>query len=158
MMNVMASTGVSLKTEAAPLGILNLEFAYQTSKTTPIIESWAPSGSGDNIEAAKINTYWDFLFLFFYAGFLFLACKKIAGKFKGAVSKAGILIAKGALLAGILDILENAGMLLTLNNQGSSAVAFLTTFFSVIKWGLAIIAVVYLLISLLAVASRKIKL
>lgn len=155
MMMVMANTGASLKTDAAPLGILNLEFAYHTSKTTPILESWAPSGSGDNIAAAKTNTYWDFLFLFFYTGLLFLACNKIAGKLNGILSNAGILIAKGALLAGVLDILENAGMLLTLNNQGSSTIAFLTTFFSVIKWGLAILAVLYVLTGLLALAFRR---
>lgn len=154
MMVVMAKTGATLKTDAAPMGILDLEFAYSPNKTTPIINSWIQT---DNISAAKTNTYWDFLFLFFYAGFLFLACKKIAAAIKGSVAKAGNHIAKAAILAGFLDVLENAGMLLTLNNQGSSAIAFATTFFSVIKWGLAVIAVLYVLTGLLVLAYRKIK-
>jgi hypothetical protein len=155
MMVVMTKTGAILKTPEAPMGILNLEFAYNTAKTAPIINSWASISSTDIITAAKINTYWDFLFLFFYAGFLFLACKKIAANTSGAFSKAGKIIAKGALWAGFLDIIENTGMLLTLNNQGSSTIAFCTTLISVIKWALAIIAVLYLLTGLLALAFRK---
>ena len=155
MIVVMTKTGAILKTPEAPNGILNLEFAYNTAKTTPIIISWASINHADVIAAAKINTWWDFVFLFFYAGFLFLACKKIATKTTGSFSRAGKLIAKGALIAGFLDIIENSGMLLTLSNQGSSAIAFCTTFFSIIKWALAIIAVLYMLTGLLALAFRK---
>lgn len=155
MMMVMAKTGDVLKTPTTPMGILNLEFAYNTAKTTPIINSWAGISSADVITAAKQNTYWDFLFLFFYAGFLFLACKKIAANTSGAFAKAGNIIAKGALWAGFLDIIENAGMLLTLSNQGSSTIALCTTIVSVIKWALAIIAVLYMLTGLLALAFRK---
>ena len=155
LMVVMAKTGAVLKTPEAPNGILNLEFAYNTTKTTPIINSWASISHTDVITAAKINTYWDFLFLFFYADFLFLACKKIAAKTSGSFSRAGKLIAKGALWAGFLDIIENAGMLLTLNNQGSSTIALCTTVISIIKWMLALVAVLYVLTGLLALAFRK---
>jgi hypothetical protein len=157
MMVVMAKTGATLKTDAAPMGILDLEFAYNNAKTIPIINSWASNNDDDVIKAAKINTYWDFLFLFFYAGFLFLACKKIAANVNGPVPYTGNLIATGALFAGFLDVLENAGMLLTLNDQGSSTVSFCTTFFSAIKWGLAFIAVIYLLSGLVVLAYRKMK-
>ena len=158
MMLVMAKTGAILNTPEAPKGILNLEFAYNTAKTTPIIYSWASISSTDMITAAKNHTYWDFVFLFFYAGFLFLACKKIAAKTAGSFSRAGKLIAKGALWAGFLDIIENTGLLLTLSNQGSSTIAFCTTFVSVIKWALATIAVLYILTGLLVLAFRKSKL
>ena len=155
MMVVMAKTGAILKTPEAPMGILNLEFAYNMAKTAPIINSWASINNADVITAAKNNTYWDFVFLFFYAGFLFLACKKIATKTTGSFSRAGKHIAKGALYAGCLDIIENAGMLLTLSGQGSSTIAFCTTFVSIIKWALAIIAVLYMLTGLLALAFSK---
>ncbi len=157
MIFVMVKTGASLKTVSTPHGILDLEFAYNTTKTTTIINAWQPSftESFGKIAAAKLNTQCDFLFLFFYAGFLFLACKKIAANINGPVAKAGNIIAKGAIAAGIFDMIENAGMLLTLNNYHSSAIAFGTTFFSVIKWGLALIAVLYVLTGLLVLAYRK---
>ena len=139
------------------MGILNLEFAYNIAKTTGIIEAWRSTGEPNNILAAIYNTFYDFLFLFFYAGFLFLACNKIAENIKGPASKAGKLIARGALLAGILDILENTGMLISLHDHVSAAVSFLTVFFSVIKWALAIIAVLYVLTGLVQMAYQKIK-
>ena len=157
MIVVMTKTGAILKTPQAPMGILNLEFAYNTIKTTTIINSWASINSVDVITAAKNNTYWDFLFLFFYAGFLFLAGKKIAANTAGIFSKAGNTIATGALWAGFLDIIENTGMLLTLNNQGSSTIAFCTTVISIIKWVLALVALLYVLVGLLVLAYRKMK-
>jgi hypothetical protein len=155
MIVVMAKTGVLLNTPEAPQGILNLEFAYNTAKTTPVINSWASINKADVISAAKNHTYWDFVFLFFYAGFLFLACKKIAAKTSGSFSRAGNMIAKGALWAGFLDIIENTGLLLTLSNQGSDTIALCTTIVSVIKWVLAIIAVLYMLTGLLVLAFRR---
>ncbi|MEP7256570.1 MAG: hypothetical protein ABI666_12395 [Ferruginibacter sp.] len=154
MVYVMTKTGATLKTPDTLHGILDLEFAYNTAKTTAAIDAWTPA---DNIAAAKLNTWLDFLFLFFYSPFLFFASKKIAQTFNATVAKAGHLIAKGALLAGFLDILENTGMLLTLNGHTSASIAFLTTFFSVIKWGLALIAVLYVLTGALVLAFRKIK-
>lgn len=157
MMLVMARTGSTLKTPATPMGILDLEFAYNLSKTQTILNAWAPTSQLDNIAVAKTNTWWDFIFLFFYSVFLFLACKKIASNYKTAVAKAGNIIAGAAIAAGILDILENAGMLLSLHGHGSATIAFGTTFVSVIKWGFVLIAVLYLLIGLVAWANKKIK-
>ncbi len=157
MMVVMAKTGSTLKTPATPMGILDLEFAYDLSKTETVLHAWAPTPQLDNIAVAKINTWWDFIFLFFYAGFLFLACKKIASNYKAALAKAGNIIAASAIVAGILDILENAGMLLSLHGYGSATIAFGTTFISVLKWGLALIAVLYVLTGLLVLAYRRIK-
>lgn len=155
MIVVMAKTGATLKTPFTPKGILDLEFAFTTIKADAVMSAWSPATGIDNIAAAKTNTYWDFLFLFFYAGFLFLACKTIASKISGPVSKAGKLIAKGALAAGFLDILENIGMLLILNHHGSSAIVLVTTIVSLIKWALALIALLYVLTGLIALAFRK---
>lgn len=157
MMVVMSKSGAVLKTATTPQGILNLEFAYNTSQTKNIINAWQLSNQPEKLQAAIINTFFDFVFLFFYAGFLFLACKKIAATIKGPVAKAGNYIARAALLAGIFDVLENTGMLLTLYGHTSNSIAFLTVSFSVIKWTLAIIAVVYVLTGLFFWLYKKIK-
>ncbi len=157
MIVVMAKTGATLKTAATPHGILDLEFAYDTAKTSVVLNAWAPATDLDNIAAAKTNTYFDFLFLFFYSIFLFLACRRIAQNVKGPVGKAGNAIATGAMLAGLLDILENMGMLIALGGHISGTIAFLTTFFSVLKWALAIIAVLYVLTGLLALGWQRIR-
>ncbi len=155
MIVVMNKTGATLKTQSTPHGILDLEFAYNTDKTTRILNAWSPVNGTDNITAAKNNTWFDFLFLFFYAGFLSLACKGLAKLLKGPVAKAGNIIAAGALLAGFFDVLENIGMLMALSGSVTAGVSFLTTFFSFIKWTLAAIAVLYILTGLLALAIKK---
>jgi hypothetical protein len=148
MIVVMTKTGATLKTPATPKGILDLEFAYNTSKAAIVTTAWA----GDNTGAAKINTYLDFIFLLFYSLFLFFTCDKIARITK---SKAGTLIANGAMYAGILDIVENAGMLMTLSGNTSGTVTFLTAACSIIKWVLALGAAVYCLGGFIYIITQK---
>ena len=154
MIFVMTITGASLKTPATPKGILDLEFAYSKAKADTVIAAWTPTitESFGKIEAAKLNTKLDFLFLFFYSLFLFYTCKKIAA---ATNSKIGVPIAKGALSAGFLDIFENTGMLITLSGNSSGTIALCTTIISVIKWALAITAVVYLLVGLIQLLITK---
>ncbi|MEI7736701.1 MAG: hypothetical protein WCI49_14635, partial [Ferruginibacter sp.] len=155
MIVVMGKTGAPLITAATPNGIIQLEFAYDTAKTNTVIQAWASDGSTNRIGAAQINTYLDFIFLFFYALFLFFTCDKIARISK---SKTGTMIANGVIWAGLLDILENAGMLMTLSGKVSGTIAFMTTFFSVLKWGLVIAAILYVLLgSIQLIAKKKIK-
>jgi hypothetical protein len=155
MMYIMTETSALLKTPATRFGIINLELASDTIKTTAIIKAWSPTTGSDKIEIAKINTYWDLLFLFFYAGLLYLLCSFIAANTVGIISKAGYLIANAAILAGIADVMENTGMLFSLNGLISPMVSFCTAFFSVIKWSLVVIAVLYIITGLLVLVYRK---
>ena len=159
MIFVVIETGATLKTPATPKGILDLEFACNTAKATIVTTAWTPNNAIDNISAAKTNTYLDFIFLFFYSLFLFFTSKKIARISGGWFGKAGLLLAKGALVAGILDVLENAGMLYTLSGNFSGTVTLFTTTCSLIKWGLALLAAGYCFIGLIyLIVQKKIKL
>ena len=152
MIYVMGKTSTTLKTTATPCGILNLEFAYSETKATNVLMAWAPNTAIDNITVAINNTRYDFLFLFFYATFLFVTCKKIA-LIKN--SKAGIIIANGAVAAGLLDMVENAGMLITLSGNTSGTIALLTVIFSVIKWILALTALAYFIAGIIYLIRHK---
>ena len=61
----------------------------------------------------------------------FLACRKIAATIHRPVTVWGNRIAAGALFAGFLDILENAGMLVSPGGSVSDGVALFTTVVSV---------------------------
>lgn len=155
MIVIMGKTGAPLKTSATPKGILNLEFAYDTVRTNSILQAWAPAGNTDNISAAKTNTFLDFIFILFYSLFLFFTCDKIARISK---SKTGSMIANGIIWAALLDVLENTGMLMTLYGKISAGAAFMTTFFSVLKWTLAAIAVLYVSVGIIQLLlTKKIK-
>ena len=144
MVIVMGKTGATLKTPATPLGILNLEFAYNSDKAGTVLNAWQPNEKINNIEVAKFNTWLDFIFLFFYSLFLFTGCKILSANYSGAIQKAGLMLAKGAIVAGLLDIVENAGMLFTLQGNTNNSILFLTTAASIIKWILALAALAYL--------------
>lgn len=157
MVILMSKTSATLKTPATPLGILNLEFAYNAAKAGTVLNAWQPNERIDNIEIAKFNTWLDFIFLFFYSLFLYKASKMLSGTYKGTLQKTGLLLANGAILAGLLDIMENAGMLFTLQGNINNAILLLTTAVSIIKWILALAAVAYLLIFGAAHFIRTIK-
>jgi hypothetical protein len=147
MMKVMVQTGATLKTPSTPLGILNLEFAYTAEKALAVILAWTGLIPADNVLAAIVNTWLDFIFLLFYSLFLYQACRMLSLKHTRLLSTAGHFIAKGALIAGLLDVFENIGMLLTLNGYISNTVALLTFLFSIVKWLLVLAAVLYILIA-----------
>jgi len=155
MMIVMSRTGAPLKTSATPNGILNLEFAYDTTRVNAIITAWSSTPGVDTIDAAKKNTYLDFIFIFFYALFLYLASMKLNEKFGGKFGKAGKWIGRGALLAGGLDVLENAGMLVSLSGHTSDPVVLFTVICAVLKWLLAVVAVLYVLTGVVALARTR---
>ncbi len=126
MIIVMQQTGTTLKTKATPHGILDLEFASTSAKAAAVIDAWKKSEITDNIQAAKLNTELDFIFLLFYAIFLQQVCRSIAGLHKGAIRNIGLVLANGAIAAGVLDIFENFGMLLMLHGYSNNTIALLT--------------------------------
>ena len=158
MIFVMGKTGKGLnKQKDTPAGIINLELAYNTSLTEKVMNAWeaTPIQPVDYISVAKNNTWWDFLFLLMYSPFLFLACKQSASKFYGIAGTLGKKIAIGAIIAGLLDSGENAGMLFTLSGNQSPGVAMITAVCSGIKWLLVIISVLYLLVAGTGLIIRK---
>lgn len=154
MIVVMAMTGASLKTPDTPGGIIDLEFARNTTQVNEVLKAWTPTSSIDNIKAAKLNTWLDFIFLFFYSFFLAASCNRMALALQGTGGRAGMLMAQAALLAGFLDILENAGMLISLNGTVSNNIAMLTWCFSLLKWAMVVMVIVYLLYGLIILGFR----
>ena len=71
----------------------------------------------------------------------------ISGAFSGFIQKLGLFLAMGALNAGLLDIAENAGMLISLNGFTSNSISLFTSICSVIKWLLALSALAYILLA-----------
>jgi len=157
MMVVMVKTGAPLKTALTPNGILDLEFAVNASETALVINAWKNTPPGNRLELAKINTWLDFIFIFFYSFFLSQSCRSIAGSANGFLLLTGRFLTAGALAAGLLDIFENTGMLLTLNGHFSDSNSLLTFIFAVSKWGLVLAAIGYILIAGVWLLIQKLK-
>jgi hypothetical protein len=154
---VISIQGASLTTPSTPKGILDLEFAYNTVRANAVVNAWTATSGTDNVFRAKMNTCIDFAYLFFYSLFFFHACKLLAASFSGFLGITGHLLAKGALAAGILDILENTGMLLTLTGHLSKYTTLLTFIFSISKWALVITIILYIALLTPLLILRKIR-
>jgi hypothetical protein len=134
MIVLMFLQGKPLTTPATPAGIISLELAARTDAVLSVIESWEEAGStdGELIQVAIRNTWLDFLFLTCYSLFLFTAARQLSSFFK--CKKFFNAVALAALAAGLLDIIENAGMLQSLQGKGSPLIALLTAIAAYCKW------------------------
>jgi hypothetical protein len=65
--------------------------------------------------------------------------------FSGNGHKLGLWLSKAAVFAGMLDILENCGMLVTLGGTHSNLVAAVTAVCALIKWLFVLLAILYVL-------------
>lgn len=155
MTALMAIHGAALTTAATPKGILDLEFTYNGSRASSVLNAWTDTGTIDNVALTKMNTWLDFIYLTFYSLFFYHACNLLADCFDGPWVIIGRLLAKGAIAAGLLDVVENTGMLLTLNGHLSAGTLLLTFIASISKWALVIAAILYVVLTINLLILRK---
>jgi hypothetical protein len=102
-----------LRTEAAPLGIISLEFAGSANNAQSILDSWT-AGQKD---AALRNTRLDYVFLVCYSSLLAVGCVWASGVFEDGWERVGVLLAWAGWGAGALDAIENVGLLYMLRGR-----------------------------------------
>lgn len=143
MVVIMQWQGSGLKTPTAKRGILDLEFARTPELVQTTLTSW-------DLSTVKMNIWLDFAFIVTYVVFLSLAAEITAGKWGGIrwLSQTGLLLARAAYLAGVLDIAENLLMLKTLSGSYDAISLQLTFYCATLKFLLAGLTIVYLFLSL----------
>lgn len=127
----------------SPLGIVSLETAKTEHHTREIITEW---NQLNLVDTAKRNVMLDFLFIPFYSLLFYTICGSISVRLTGTVSKLGILLAFSSLIAGLLDVLENFCMLLSLHSHYSNIISWLTFVFASLKFFLLSLALLYALL------------
>lgn len=160
MMVIMLITGKDLKTVTTPLGIIDLELATSKSAVQNILTAWDQkvSNGKDLISKARINTLLDFIFLGFYSLFLFSCCKALASKLAQKETWQNILnlFAAMAILSGLLDVVENTGMLLSLSKFSDSFIAPITAIAAYLKWAIVMATLLVIIAALTAkILTRK---
>ena len=153
MVVVLSIHGAKLK-DSVPHGGVSLQLAGSAATAEAIIGKWRAANELDRVRG---QVWWDFLFVVGYSGFLLylgLACASVA-EWRDTLEKrygSGALyyaelkdfaLACGLLgiLAGLMDVLENFGILLMLDGHvgmlgGYISVAMLTTLFASLKFAL----------------------
>lgn len=120
LMVTLRALDSSLKTEAAPAGIVSFEFAGKPSVAQSIIKSW---GETERVSAG-VSLGLDYLFLAAYATTIGLGCVLVACSRLQSIrplSFAGVVLAWAQLGAALLDCVENYALIRVLlgSQQGS---------------------------------------
>ncbi len=145
---ILRYQGSSLKTPESPRAIIDLEFADTPQRLHELLLRW-------DISVVKMNIWLDFLFIVAYVLFLSIAAEFCAGKWNNHILKqTGLFLARAAYVAGIFDIAENLFMLQSINGNYTNVSLQLTFYCAAIKFILAAIIILYLLVSL-PVTIRK---
>ncbi|HVE60526.1 MAG TPA: hypothetical protein VNA26_01815 [Chitinophagaceae bacterium] len=145
---VMRWQGQSLINTVSPHGIIDLEFAKTSEKLSALKTGWIKKD-------VTINIYLDFFFIISYTFFFILSClyvKKKLGKY--AIASVFITI---AVVAGVLDVLENCLMLFAINHSNNAEALKFTYYFALLKFILIGILIIYLVLSITFLKLNKCK-
>lgn len=144
LMLVFSLTGAGLTTNAAPYGIVSYELAFTAENAAAMLASW----DADAQLSAAFGLGLDYLFMPAYAGALWLACglagqrlRRLAWPLDGWAG----LLARGAVLAAVLDAIENAALWQQLISAPGDLLAILAGVCASIKFALIFLALVYAL-------------
>jgi len=137
----MSAANAPLKTAAAPSGIVSWELARTVERSQEMLASWDET---TRLHAA-LGLGLDYLFMIAYGLALAMGCSLVARGQDGRLRHVGVLLTWGALLAALLDAVENYALIRLL--LGSERELWTTLAFgcAAIKFALVAVGVVYVL-------------
>ena len=132
----LSHQGASLK----PPGIIGLELAFTTSNARAIVGGWAGL-----LDVADKQVWCDYIFILGYTGSLLFICFHAADyasqRGHADLARLAAFAGYGALLAGLLDCIENVGLLLMLAGRISPLIVLVTSLCATVKFVLALAAI-----------------
>ncbi len=147
----LAALGEPLVTGAAPLGIVSFEFVGSAERAERLLASWTPATR----ETAMLVLGLDYLYLCVYPAWFALACEGLGRRVGGGFGRLGTAVAWGVLPAGLLDAVENLGLIRLLVAGPDDAWAALAWGCAALKFALVILAAAYVLVGAARVAARR---
>jgi hypothetical protein len=141
-----------LQTGAAPFGTVSFELAGSVQRAGEILDSWGGLNELGGFTVfqplalrAAFGLGMDYLFMTVYAIALSLGILLASGRHPGAFEKAGAWLAWGAILAALLDGVENAALLTIMLGSITSPWPELAAVCASIKFMLLVIGMLYAL-------------
>jgi len=147
---ILIDSGMPLRTDAAPLGIVSFQLAGSGNTAHTILDSWQDTGRN----AALINLAVDYPYLVIYAALLSLLCRRAAASL-ARYAAVGRTCARGAWVAAGCDAIENLALLAQLLNAPGDGAALVALAFASVKFALLGVILAYLLVSLFARFSNR---
>ncbi len=141
MIVAMRWMAVGLESKYSPLGIINFELAKNYGEAKDII---------GEVGAKKMqwNTAVDFLFIVAYTSFFLLSCKALMDNYRSSGLKTiGLIFLELSVLVGVLDLVENISMLITLGGYGSNTSVTISHWSAILKFSLAALVLFYIIVA-----------
>jgi hypothetical protein len=145
MIVIMQWQGRSLITYLSLHGILDLEFAHTLQRLRQLKTVW----TNGNVYT---NLLLDFVFIFVYTRFFLECCRFVAMRTKW--DNASRIIGYLALIAGILDVLENISLLIAWSKETEGLVQA-AYYFAALKFILLFIVIVFVIVSFARIVFIK---
>jgi len=144
LMIVFSVTGAPLTTEAAPYGVVSFELAGTVGKAQKILASWDANAQ----LRAAFGLGLDFLFMVAYASTIAFGCGMAAQVLRRSgwpLVKWGNWLAWGAILAALLDVIENLALTIFIFGMVASPWPEIARWCAVFKFALVFIGIVYVI-------------
>ena len=154
VMAVLNWVDFTLKTAAAPHGIVSFELAGDAATAKTILDSW----NARSRSVAGYSLGFDYLFLCCYSTSIAFGCVWAASQLQKRfawLGWCGIAIAWGQWLAAIFDGIENYSLLMQLFNGSDGRLAAVAWWCAVLKFGLVIVGLGYFLVGPAALVVRR---
>lgn len=151
MIVVMRWMGIGLESKVSPLGIVSFELTNTFNEAKEIIQAVGQRPLQWNIAV-------DFLFLIAYSFFFFLCCKALMDNYRSSGLKTiGLIFLELSVLVGVLDLIENIAMLITLGGYGSDISVGVSHWAAIAKFSLVALVIVYIIVASVAmyIISKK---
>jgi hypothetical protein len=143
----------NITSAAMPHGILTLELAGDPLVADSMVKTW----DKDEFGSAAFVVGLDFLFLAAWSCAIAFACVWASGLIDpSALAAAGLWLAWGAWLAGLLDVAENVALLFLMFVSHGAPWPQLTRTCAILKFVLVGAATAYVLLGAMLLAARKI--
>ncbi len=153
----MQVTGSALVNDIAPGGIVTFELIGSMAGSQSIMDSW----QGPSMTWAGMNMGLDFLFLVLYSLTISLGCVILAEKLPEKMQKlkrVGQGMSRIVFLAAGLDIVENIALMTLLTGSQNDYLPALARWCAIPKFGLVLIALLYVMGAGLVVLAKPKKL
>jgi hypothetical protein len=143
--------GAAFYSSQYPLGIIDFELMHNLKDAKMIIDIVGK-------RTMQLNVTIDFVFIICYSLFFFFCCKALMDQFHFRYLKTiGFIFLELSVLIGILDLIENIALLITLGGYGSDVSVLISKWAAICKFSLAALVVIYIITAsvMVQIISKK---
>lgn len=132
---------IKLQTGDMNFGIVSFELAGNLTSSNEIVSYWVIN---NNLNLAAFSIGFDYLFILFYACFLFIWTSILSDGFYNRTSKNfANFIMLIIIVAGIFDMIENYSLMQVLNGSRDALWPLMAYYFALLKFIFLFIAILY---------------